>query len=80
MYIEFELNVKQDLWDQSRAQLQHELRKWCYQHGLDYWSINTHSRDRRERVELPSTKAYELFCISWRPEQEYLRKYRLIRS
>ena len=80
MYIEFELNPKQDLWDQSRAQLQHELRKWSYQHGLDYWNINTHSRDYRERVELPSNSAYELFCISWRPEQTDLREYRLIRN
>ena len=80
MHIEFTMPHGFNRWPQRRAQLWSELRKWCYQHNLDCWRINTRAVDNYLHVELPSTKAYELFCISWRPEQTDLREYRLIRN
>ena len=80
MYIEFKSPRDVSLWNHHREQLRNELRKWCYQHGLDYWSTNIRVVDDRLRLELPSTKAYELFCISWRSELADLGEYRLICS
>ena len=80
MYIEFKTPPNAILWNHHREQLRDELRKWCFQHGLDYWRTSIRAVDDRLRLELPSTKAYELFCISWRPELVDLSEYRLIRS
>lgn len=80
MYIEILMPRNITQWNHYQGQLRHELRKWCYQHGLDYWSINIRAVDDHLQLELPSTKAYELFCVSWRPELADLREYRLIRN
>ena len=73
MYIEIKMPRNTTLWNRYQEQLRHELRKWCHQHSLDYWSIDIRSVDDHLRLELPSTKAYELFCVSWRPELADLR-------
>ena len=80
LYIELVLPNNPTELRQHQERLRYELSKWCYQHGLDYGNIRTHKRDNHQRIELPSTKAYELFCISWRPAEADLQQYRLVRN
>ena len=79
MYIQFDILVDYSR-DRVRAELAHELQKWAHQHSIDYHSIKHRIHDYRVSIELPSTKAYELFCISWCPEKTAWRDYRLIRN
>ena len=82
MYIEFQLPRKDynnTAVQLGRESLLNELKKWCKQHNLDYYSIKTDYvyGDNKERVYLPSDRAYELFLISWAPKQTYFGDYKL---
>ena len=82
MYIEFQLPRKDSnstVTQVGRESLLNELKKWCKQHNLDYYAIRTDYvyGENRERVYLPSDRAYELFAISWAPKQSYFTDYKL---
>jgi hypothetical protein len=82
MYIEFQLPRKDHnthATQLGRESLLNELKRWSKQHNLDYYSIKTDYvyGDNKERVYLPSDRAYELFAISWCPQQTYFGDYRL---
>jgi hypothetical protein len=85
MYIEFQLPRKDHnsaLVQVGRETLLNELKRWSKQHNLDYYSIRTDYvyGDNLERVYLPSSRAYELFAISWSPSHSYFGDYRLRKS
>jgi hypothetical protein len=85
MYIEFQLprkNFNTVVTQLGRESLLNELKQWSKRHNLDYYAIKTDYiyGDNQERVYLPSSRAYELFAISWAPSQDYFSRYRLRRS
>jgi len=82
MYIEFQLPRKDSnsiATQLGRETLLNELKQWSKQHNLDYYAIKTDYiyGDNKERVYLPSDRAYELFAISWAPSHAYLTDYKL---
>jgi hypothetical protein len=81
MHILFTTSVNWRLQDLAAVDLDHELRKWCYQHGVDYHACRLRTRigDGHHSLELPSDRAYQLFLISWNPQDELLNRYRFIR-
>lgn len=82
LYIEFRVSGDDRVRDLSYESLRHELRKWASQHnvGADYMKPTYHSDRGCFRVDMPSDRAAELFCLSWAPTQAYWRDYKLRKS
>ena len=67
MYIEFPMSSEYRVRDLERITLEHELRKWSYQHNVDAAQFKLqYDRDRNvERVYVNNSRVLELFALSW---------------
>ena len=79
MYIEFNLASEGVIREIAQTILRNEFKRWCHKHNLDFNSIDFELIQgwNKERVRLPSDRAYELFCISWSPTSKHFTDYRL---
>jgi hypothetical protein len=82
LYIEFQLpRPTSHRHYIGRASLQRDLERWAFTHNIDTHSVRSQflATENRQRVELPSDRAVELFCLSWNPVNDQFRNYRLRR-